>query len=65
MHLIKVFLQAKLVVLFGLSENTTISAIVRSVRIVIIIYIICTDIYALFAVIFALYMSNICNLFSI
>ena len=41
---------------FGLSENTIISAIVGGIRIIIIIYIICTDIFALFPVIAALYM---------
>ena len=41
---------------FGLSENTIISAIVGGIRIIIIIDIICTDIYALFPVIAALYM---------
>ena len=39
-----------------LSENTTISAIVEGIRIIIIIDIICTGIYALFPVIAALYM---------
>ena len=41
---------------FGLSENTIISAIFGVIRIIIIIDIICTDIYALFPVIAALYM---------
>ena len=41
---------------FGLNENTTISAIVGGIRIIIIIDIICTDIYALFPVIAVLYM---------
>ena len=61
MHLIKVFLQPKLVMLFGLSENTTISAIVGGIRIIIITYILCTNIYALFPIynIAALYMYNI------
>ena len=40
----------------GLNENTNISSIVGGIRIIIIIYIICTDIYALFPVIAALYM---------
>ena len=54
----KGLLQPKLVVLFGLSENTTISAIIGGIRIIIIIYILGTDIYiyALFPVIAALYM---------
>ena len=49
----------------GLSENTTISAIIGSIRIIITIYIICTGIYALFQVIAALYMYQyiICFLF--
>jgi len=41
----KGLLQPKLVVLFGLSENTTISAIIGGIRIIIIIYILGTDIY--------------------
>ena len=40
----------------GLSENTIISVIVGGIRIIIIIDIICTDIYTLFPVIAALYM---------
>ena len=39
-----------------LSKNTIISAIVGGIIITIIIYIICTDIYALFQVIAASYM---------
>ena len=41
--------------LFWASENTIISVIVGGIRIIIIIDIICTDIYALFPVIAALY----------
>ena len=33
---------------FGLNENTIISAIVEGIKIIIIIYIICTDIYVLY-----------------
>ena len=57
MYLKSVFvLQPKLVVLFGLSGNYTISAIVRGTRIIIIICIICANIYALFSSTAALYM---------
>ena len=48
--------QAEHITFVGLSENTIISAIVGGIRIIIIIDIICTDIYALFPVIAALYM---------
>ena len=51
-----VFAEPVLWSMYRLSENTIISVIVGGIIIIIIIDIICTDIYALFPVIAALYM---------